>query len=874
MTDGLQPVPVRVAGLPLRAVQALHSERCAEAARRCDEVFRALEGARRELVDELHRAVPDAPREVRRELLALKRRCYAGRLLAGSPSSTAQAWPGLAAACPTLNTARALEDSLTERTAALGRVLDDVETAQRASLLAHLDDPGFRRGMTLAAPVLAAAAREARRAPGRLARADRRRLDESMARYVSRAALKLSPFSTLTRVATGTAAATGLPAGWPAHNDLVERSVLRLRRHLWDQYAAALAAHPPFRDASTVVLNTSLSVLPDGRTAVLRPPRWTVVDGNVRELRHEDQALVTMHLDPAVVPALRARLAVPPVRFGDLGARWDSPSHLEDLIHAGVLLLLPPWSVDDACAGPRLVSFLETMPRTVEGDKVVERARELLAATAGFATAARPDRVLERVHELVDELWQSVADLVGLAPASGPVRNSAGHDLYEDSTWEGRLASPAPTAPLAADDALECLKTLDPILRLSALYHQDEDFLRAVTARAVRVRPGQREFGVLELFSLCRDLWQRYIEFRLRTRGAAGLPPTFDPDGEGPRHPIVGIRSAVWAALPACLHECGDRVELSRTELTNLLAAVPRRYAPKMGGCALVQATGEDRCSWVVTRLAEGTGRLSARFTAIMSSATRRWYLEALGGYAPTRTDGESVDLLGVHGDTLNVHDVHTARALVMPGDAVDLPEGRRLDLGNVSVHIEPESLTATLRDRNGVRIVPAFRGGAHTDFLPALERFLCTFGPTELEPVLPPIRSRTVDGAMVRPRLVMDSLVLRRHAWTVLVDDLRPHLARDDAAYFLALSRWRTAMGLPERVFVRESIISAAGELRGTKPQYLDFTSPVLARVLASIVRRAPGPTLTVEEVLPRPDRQENTVALELVVDAALLHH
>ncbi|MBB5113498.1 hypothetical protein FHU28_003337 [Micromonospora echinospora] len=98
-------------------------------------------------------------------------------------------------------------------------------------------------------------------------------------------------------------------------------------------------------------------------------------------------------------------------------------------------------------------------------------------------------------------------------------------------------------------------------------------------------------------------------------------------------------------------------------------------------------------------------------------------------------------------------------------------------------------------------------------------------------------------------PRITVDRLVLHRETWRTTVGASGLTDAADQAQRYLAVRRWRAALGLPERVFVR-----VATEL---KPAYVDLTSPLYANRLCLLLRaarRAEGDevTVTVSELLP----------------------
>jgi hypothetical protein len=111
----------------------------------------------------------------------------------------------------------------------------------------------------------------------------------------------------------------------------------------------------------------------------------------------------------------------------------------------------------------------------------------------------------------------------------------------------------------------------------------------------------------------------------------------------------------------------------------------------------------------------------------------------------------------------------------------------------------------------------------------------------------------------MIRPRahqqrLSIGDLVIQRECWQVELDALAPACEGTDQEAYRFLRDWRAATGLPERVFVK-----APWE---TKPFYVDFTSPTIARMLVRHLRSAAAQRgahavarLSFSEMLPEAD-------------------
>lgn len=94
--------------------------------------------------------------------------------------------------------------------------------------------------------------------------------------------------------------------------------------------------------------------------------------------------------------------------------------------------------------------------------------------------------------------------------------------------------------------------------------------------------------------------------------------------------------------------------------------------------------------------------------------------------------------------------------------------------------------------------------------------------------------------------------LVLLRETWRTTVGAAGLADVTGERDRYLAVRRWRRAMGLPERVFLR--IDTEA------KPCYVDLSSPLYARILCNLAGAAartggPDTGLTVTEVLPGPE-------------------
>ncbi|MFJ8882796.1 lantibiotic dehydratase [Streptomyces sp. NPDC102402] len=100
-------------------------------------------------------------------------------------------------------------------------------------------------------------------------------------------------------------------------------------------------------------------------------------------------------------------------------------------------------------------------------------------------------------------------------------------------------------------------------------------------------------------------------------------------------------------------------------------------------------------------------------------------------------------------------------------------------------------------------------------------------------------------------PRVTVDKLVLFRETWRLPAAGIPPAAKADRHADYLAVRRWATDNGLPDRAFVKFP--------EETKPSLADFTSPALVLSFVNTARRAlradPAAVVTISEPLPAPE-------------------
>ncbi|WP_412075071.1 lantibiotic dehydratase [Streptomyces xanthophaeus] len=897
---------LRVAGLPLSAVEAL---RCPDTRRWAEDVLAGEEALRADgerLSELLHRAVAatdpaaDGPgAALRRELLRLRRQIHNNRLpeppdtvvraLAAVPGASEQlaAW---------LSRRRRMERLLAEGAPLLAADLG----RGRAALRHLLGDDRLRHGLLLASPVLegqldayAKATAETGAPTGRARKAER-----SVLSYLYRTACKTSPFSTFTGVATGRfTGADGAGAGGAgtdgAGTDGADRqdadpqdagvirvadtwsSHVRLNVVVLARLAELILADPvrrrdlPLRLASgwgrdedriryvrrsVTAGDDSAAVTFDAvkdRLFFLRRSgtldRLLALFGERPELRHQELAdwLAAEHgAPPAECEAyVGALLQLGMVRVPCL----DTEVHDGDPLRAfqrSLAALDRPWAHTLGALLDGAAEALERYPAAGQS----ERAELLRALRSGLRAAQ------EELGERGAALPQTL--------------------LYEDVSAGRDVRAATPAWAAAGGGALREVERILPAFDLTLA--QRITFEGFFTARYGSGGRCDDLLGLVHDFH--EDFFDQYLSFTARrtpfdARGEyvpeenwLGLPGIRALDAA--RRAFIGRMRAHWSAY----EERGADGELRLTEadidaVAGELEPVVPGFAPR---CHHVQLARDPDGGEPLTVLNRSYGGLSfpfSRFTHVYEEPdgpdaqdgphAPGGLAEELRGTA-ARVTPEGAVFAEVTGGpvttNLNLHGQLTDYEIVCPGESGTLAEDRRLRLDDLYAEHVAESGRVVLRSRRlGLEVIPVYLGYLVPLALPAIPRTLLLLSPSSMSPL--DVWAGVPEGAphggvTSRPRVVHGDVVLSRRSWTTTAAEL-PVAGALEAGHFLDWQRWRRAHGLPGQVF---ATVSAGPSALGAKPQYVDFESLLSLASFESLLRE-PGHRVVFREMLPAPD-------------------
>lgn len=854
---------VRVAGLPATSLDGFGAEPLHVALERVQAAESHEAQARTELVEAVFVRLPNAPAALRGALLRLKRDAYNGRPLARHADharwSAARALLG------------AVADQALEGEQVRLEATETFEEAFRRAVETELDrvretvrDPALLRGLALASP-------EVLRALPRLAGAGaaptkrQRRLVISLLRYVSRAAVKLSPYSTLTQVGLLSVdegegdgfAWQGGAAAWETS------SLVRFRRSLTSRLAE-LALHDPARaDRLRLRGNPTVAATAEGDARWLRPARWTTADDG----------------RPRLIPLDLARGAVPEAVLDWLTALGDAPRSLRALTAAlatfldmpdddrrvggwlerlralGVLLIDPPWDSQTARLELELVRWLEEAPVTDTAERPgPDRAalRDLTSALTDFPNATDPAATLADARAAFARVAEPLA---GRSTIDRPVPSAAaGPAIFEDCfVADADKVGLRPVAAARRSALQAAYDDVEPWYRLLQATSPRLDFRAALAAHMARAWPDRNEVDVITLFASARSLWRAFERYRRDPAAREGGP--FDPDGDASIVALDRRRREALASVASHLEARADGAWLDSAAVASAVARLP---SPELdpGPCLFLQPCDPRGDRWVLNKIFEGTGRFTSRYLHAMPpavAAATAQHLAERGEAVRGHRGVALLDLYAPQADSLNVHPRQTPALLALPGE--------RLDPGTAG-HVVPvhtlrirrsDGGALSLVDPAGRVLVPVHLGGTAIMFTPPLVRFLALLGPSEVDQRPFPRTSRVVAGATVWERSTLGRVVVARRRWRVPVGELASTLERVglSAAGFAAIERWRRHYHLPRHVFAVERVAHPAGT--ALKPQYVDLGSPLFGLLVAAIAQAA-GDSLTLVEALPGP--------------------
>ncbi len=881
------PVLVRIAGLSARSVQPFSHELSRSLLTAAEEVQENLARCRAQIVDLLSAAIPRVGPQLRRVLLAARRDCFNGRSLHRYEDSS-ESGELLRITGGLLDEALAFEVVVKERQAAFARAYEREREREREHIFSLLRDARFLRGVALGNPEIARRARAPRHTGDGEPDRRERKLAQTILRFGVRAALKLSPYSTLTSLALATVQESPEISSFQyAEGSCCETALVRVDRSLLDRCQVALLGHPSVRRCCLVALNDTVEETAPGRFRLLRAGGWRLDPGS-GAFHYEAAAQVNGKFAGPILASLRLLLRDGPLTLDSLLAKLASelreePSGdmdgriragVDRLISVGFLNLLPPWPTHEIHLERRLLAFLRSLPADPSLVEIVASLENLVALEGEHVRHPEPEHSIGAILQALGSVAAAAARLAGLAPLPN---QAAASGIFEDVFLlsRSRRSAEQEVLQISAARVEEIMRTVELVARYASLYNHRHDILHTLAAFWNENWPQREEVSFLELFHQFQPLWREYLRFDVKDRYFEFS--TFNPLHLDEIDALGRLRSEFPSQIKRCLGNSPDGATLSPADLAKALDLVPHMYLPLFGSCAFLQPADSGGSLWVLNRIFEGSGRYMSRYCAAMEEPMLSRFIGHFTSRSVITLDGERaelLDLLFTHGSMTNLRRPQTSRVLALPGEHIDLPRHRLVGLGDLKVRANLPASQFSVLDPSGNRLVPVHMSSLNNLFMPVVLRFLSVFGPYETRQVFPRSAPQDAGSALVTDRLSCGNVVIRRKRW-----EIRDHAGgagpwdTAPASAFAWAQKWRTRLGLPLQAFVHEQMHEGTEAIPSFKPQYIDFRSPSLVSLLMAILKKNTE-RLIFDEPLPTPsnfplDPMGEPRAFELQIDS-----
>jgi len=768
----------RFGGCDPGCLDALSLPATLDAIEAADTAADAMEAARPGVEAGLHRLVGGLDdKRLRRAALNTRRDAHNGRPCRTSQDVLAELGdlldPAGARALAAWCEAGSAERVALERADA--RLEDEIESASEA-LRRDLADPELRCAIAMASPDFHD--QLARVAAGVAPRGKAARTALS---YLSRAAVKTSPFSTLTTVGW---ARVGT-AGEPGCEQALEPGAQRRHRigaavPLAVELLVAFARDEELSEAFDFEVNATIRTALDGGRLLV----GTRLAVNGFAWRREE-IVELVSLGALAAPLLRVGRGRPASFRAALGGD-DAHVAFARMLDLDVIRPVLPWSSEqEPLAG--LAAAIAALP----GDRPRQLARRL-SQLAGELAALAAAPAAQRVRGQREALRTARGWLTDVGRPVGHWLAEAG-TAYEDVFEEGCVQ----LGEHVRDDLALVAEDLWPRVVRSRLYDE------LVAAFVELHGPGGR----------CADVLEFLVGFLAAGSGRERVERAIHADMNA-----VAGQSDPGATSP------------SSAAITSPPSAMVRfQIAAASHGDVLA-----GRYRLVVNQCSQGPGGLLVRFAAPGGGAATTAAGAALRAWTTSLAPDADVVHVGFANDWSGLQDVpsQVAAELAWPGNLRAAPgrsPGQR-QLSELELHHEPSTGGLALRGRDGRRVVPIYLGTVPAYLVGGPARLLMALGDPWILRVQPATGDdgRAAPGAVVAAgRREAGRVVLARRRWRVDPDRLpvgQP--GESDTEFLRRTGRWRRGHGIPMEVFAtaRRSQLSFDARLR--KPRWLRFDS------------------------------------------------
>lgn len=269
----------------------------------------------------------------------------------------------------------------------------------------------------------------------------------------------------------------------------------------------------------------------------------------------------------------------------------------------------------------------------------------------------------------------------------------------------------------------------------------------------------------------------------------------------------------------------------------------------------------------VLNGLPSGTGNLMSRFiplfkddTTTMSEYLQLWLQQVYGN------ENIMAVVYGADWNNMQMFYPDTGRVLYWPGETLQADvKNTRINLDKLSIKHNPGDNTLAVEDEQANLVAPVYMGTAAKKHLPiSLQLFLAITDPWLQAAEEGSTGSVLNSGIVYSKREVLGKVVVRREQWIITGGAFPVRKANESHYdYYSRLQRWRMDNNLPEEAFVtvkkkQGTAVSKISKntITEKKPFYVHFGSPHCLEAMQKMVRGDES-VIILTEMLP--GRQEH---------------
>jgi hypothetical protein len=856
---------LRVAGLPTNDLPDMRASRTARLLREMARLSGRLDEASPAIIAWIEREVPRIPSDaLRNGLIQYKRDLFNRRF----PKLRAEHFE------------QVLPPELTERMKCWERDHGKIRALQEEAkavfetelmksrkqlqrLSAH---PNLLLGIALTSQELFEKAVKYIRTPVEKQKSRLRKVEYSLSKFVSRAAVKTSPFSTFTAVGLGT---------WDEQAEYSEVRLPSVRHRSYAEInhanilrvAEGLLGHPEVKRQMRYKVNETL-IIDGGRVKYIR----RVDDSRLRPRVFKTlETPVSLDANPAILLVLgqfesapRRELPYPELvrRLMAAGRFREEQLHafLDQLISLQILVPCVERHEQTPDITGHVIRWLDTLSGDVPAKvkQHLERIRDL----TGHCRDAPPDertRLLTRIRQE----FREICETAGISISA----ESLSLLLFEDAILEEESRLHPGRWKSLLDDLYawqRLLPILDTKFRMQSKIASQ--FVQMYGEDGVCERPGR---FLSQVITSITDYFQSMLP------SAMLKDVEIHNEVENVRR-LNELKMELGRLIADKMASSRDEAEISREEIEALVSGIPEAVKRRfVTNDVFVQPVRrEGRTSLVVNHMYVGNGTFFSRFLPRFRDQVTRRLRTELEALVHPRTLAE---MSGVFGFNANLRPPLAPYELflpMLPATRAELPSDRIIPWNEIILKYD--------KSRDQVVPVHPVHGELAVMFtgtlIPAMLPFVVNFMVTHFTNGNMPenlflfaeqnLSEEERQEIRVWPRIRVGDVIVSRKKWVIPRHHLPHRLPKEsDFDYFCKVYRWKEECGLPDRVFVRflpldesENPLQGGGDtgqdsrnidFTDWKPQWIDFENPLLVRLLSKLIAEQPT-GMVAEEMLP----------------------